>query len=157
MTKSGQEEKTWESRIKKQFSVVLSRIPKQNLLPHHQQLRELSGRVTETLAPLVNEFQTFLVSLADNDLGSAPQKKALIDEIQLMMDLLNCRCECPKCGTPASIRFRVAGAKQEERFDFQHSRKDGRGGSCTTTTKLPILRLCALESPSRKSDPGPSL
>jgi hypothetical protein len=157
MKRTEQEGQQWRSRIHEEFGGVISRLPKRSVLPQHARLKEMAVRVTGAMAPLVQEFQHFLHSLPGEDLGTPTQKKALVDEIQLMMNLLHCRCECPKCGAPSSLRFRIAGAKQEERFDFRHGKGEGRGsGSCTSAVKFPVLILHSMESPERNSDPSPS-
>jgi hypothetical protein len=139
-----------------QFGGVVSRLPKNQVLPHHRQLQKMAARATAAMSPILFEFQEFLTSLAGTDLGNAAQKKAFVDEIQLMLDLLNCRCLCPNCGALASLGFRVAGAKKEERFEFNHAKRGFSAGACTTTTRFPKLVLGPLVSPLRHSTPYPS-
>jgi hypothetical protein len=155
MKREESQSKLWTARVRGEFDDVLARLPKSSMLPEHKFFLGMERRVTKAISPFVDEFQAFLASLPGKDLGSALQKKTLADEIQLMMNLLHCRCECPNCGAPSSLRFRVTGTRQEERFDFHHFKSDGRTGSCTTTTRLPMLHLLPIESPQRKSDPGP--
>lgn len=147
-----QEVGKWTTRMTGQFDGIVSQLPKADVLPEHKRIKELADRVTSQLSPLIEQFQGFLQSLAGKDLGNAAQKKALVDEIQVMMDMLNCRCACPRCSKPSSIKFRVAGTRQEERFEFLHT-KEGRGATCIATTHFPEIMLCPLESPRRKPPP----
>jgi hypothetical protein len=137
-----------------QFSGIITRLADAEVRPEHKKLRQIAKRATMAMAPFIDEFQEYLHSLVGKDLGNTMQKKALVDEIQAMMNLLNVRCACPNCGASSSISFRLAGAKREERFDFSHRRESGHGGTCTSIMRLPKLTLLPQESPQRGPDRG---
>lgn len=114
-----------------------------------QRLAGLDSKLTDLLQPIVDELQQLLAGLEGMSFGF-DTNKAIVEAVQVQLQRLGMRVNCPRCGAAAIPRCRATKTAKDGSFQFEHyqeGRQTNHGGSTT----FPALKLVPAPPDQRRT------